>query len=150
MIPENFLIRPVVVAVENDDGERELLDFAVKEVGIPVHMMVFETGEEALEFLHGSAVSEFCKENRVALVLLDFNTPGMSGDLVVERLRNNPITRLLPVAIFSGSAREEDLRRAYQSGANAYLQKPVDFIEFSEVIQTTIRFWCGYNRALLN
>lgn len=141
---------PIVVAVEDNFGERELLGLAVADASFAVELKVFESGKEALEYLHEEAISDSGRANRIALVLLDFNAAGLSGDKVVERLRADPKTRLVPVAILSGSAREADLRRAYEVGANAYLQKPVDFIEFTLLIRATIEFWCSNNRALLN
>jgi len=146
-----MISRPFVVAVENDAGERELLEMAMADVDLPVRFRIFESGEEALRFFEGhdeGGVDEIIVSG-VALVLLDLNTPGLSGDQVVERLRANPSTSLIPVAILSGSARERDIRNAYSKGANAYLQKPVDFNQFSKLIVSTIEFWVGANRRLL-
>lgn len=134
-----------VVAVENDQGERELLQMAVEAAPLAVDLQLFEGGEEALAFLHGSAGDV---RREVVLVILDFNTPAMNGDQMVARLRAHAKTRLTPVIILSGSARDSDLRSAYEKGANAYLQKPVDFIEFSQLIATTLQFWCACNKPL--
>ena len=134
-----------VVAVENDSGERELLQMAVDSAPVAVDLKLFESGEDALQFLHDDASDPL---RMVALVILDFNTPAMSGDHMVERLRAHVKTRLTPVVMLSGSAREADLRSAYEKGANGYLQKPVDFLEFSQLIATTLQFWCVCNRAL--
>jgi two-component system, response regulator len=134
-----------VVAVENDSGERELLQMAVDSAPVAVNLKVFEGGEEALRFLHDDTSDPL---RMVALVILDFNTPAMSGDHMVERLRAHVKTRLTPVVMLSGSAREADLRSAYEKGANGYLQKPVDFLEFSQLIATTLQFWCVCNRPL--
>jgi len=134
-----------VVAVENDSGERELLQMAVDSAPVAVDLKVFESGEDALQFLHDDAADPL---RMVALVILDFNTPAMSGDHMVERLRAHVKTRLTPVVMLSGSAREADLRSAYEKGANGYLQKPVDFLEFSQLIATTLQFWCVCNRPL--
>ena len=118
---------------------------AVDSAPVAVDLKIFESGEEALQFLHDDASDPL---RMVALVILDFNTPAMSGDHMVERLRAHVKTRLTPVVMLSGSAREADLRSAYEKGANGYLQKPVDFLEFSQLIATTLQFWCVCNRPL--
>ena len=134
-----------VVAVENDQGERELLQMAVDSAPVEVDLKVFESGEEALHFLHDDAADPL---QQVVLVILDFNTPAMSGDQMVERLRAHLKTRYIPVIILSGSARESDRRSAYEKGANAYLQKPVDFLDFTKLMSNTLQFWCVCNRPI--
>src|SRR6185437_13458670 len=105
-------------------------------------------GEEALDFL-------FCRnrfEHRNGapapkLILLDLKLPKVTGLEVLHQIRCNPATRNLPVVVLTSSRQEEDLVRSYQLGVNSYIQKPVDFEDFSAVIKELGYYWLLVNRV---
>ena len=129
-----------IVLVE-DNADDELLTLrALKKNNIANHVTVARDGAEAIEVLLGP--------NRVeaALVLLDLRLPKMHGLEVLERLRADPRTRLLPVVVLTSSAEEPDLRQAYSLGANSYVRKPVDFVEFMNTAAHLGMYWLLINR----
>ena len=75
------------------------------------------------------------------LVLLDLNLPRISGDEVLKRLRGREIIRRLPVFVFSTSNDERDVRRCRELGADDYVRKPVDFVQFAEEVTRLARRW---------
>jgi DNA-binding response OmpR family regulator len=81
------------------------------------------------------------------VVLLDLNLPKVDGHEVLRRLRADERTKLLPVVILTASKEEEDIVRGYQLGANAYVRKPVEFVEFAEAAKTLGLFWLLLNET---
>lgn len=100
-----------------------------------------QCGEDALALLHAG-------RNAGAtpwpdLVLLDINMPRMTGFDVLEAIRRHPETRHLPVVMFTTSDHPGDIQRAYASGANSYLCKPLDRDELSQLMSRFLDYWSG-------
>jgi two-component system response regulator len=76
------------------------------------------------------------------------NLPKVHGLEVLRCLRANPLTKMLPVVIFTSSIEERDVAAAYQLGANSYIQKSIDFDEFSESIRRVSQYWGVLNTFL--
>jgi CheY-like chemotaxis protein len=75
------------------------------------------------------------------LVLLDLNLPKIDGLEVLRRIRADERTKLLPVVILTSSGEEQDIVQGYGLGANAYVRKPVDFIQFANAVLQLGLFW---------
>ncbi len=84
------------------------------------------------------------------LILLDINLPRKSGLEVLTELREEPRTQLIPVVMLTSSNREEDQITAYNSGANSYVCKPLDFNRFVEVTEQLVSYWTKTNMAPSN
>lgn len=82
-----------------------------------------------------------------ALILLDINLHGESGLDLLEELRSQPLTAHLPVVVLSSSLEHCDIERAYRSGVNAYLQKPMEFAELSRLLAEIASFWGQRNKT---
>jgi CheY-like chemotaxis protein len=134
-----------IIAVEDDPGDQTLLRMAFDQCNFIHELRVFNTGEEALRHLEAAALANSVETAPVALVLVDFNMPGLKGDEVIALMRANQRLRAIPAVMLSGSARESDITMAYEKGANAYLRKSLDFEEFTDVIRETVTFWADYN-----
>jgi CheY-like chemotaxis protein len=117
---------------------------ALKKGNIQVEVAVARDGVEALEYLLGSG-SAATSRAQPQLVLLDLKLPRLDGLEVLRRLRADERTRLLPVVILTSSAEEQDLIRGYGFGANSYVRKPVDFIQFSEAVRQLGLYWLVLN-----
>jgi len=79
------------------------------------------------------------------LVLLDINLPKLSGFDVLKRMRAEPNTQLLPVVMFTSSDEEDDRLRAYSSGANSFVSKPLEFAEFIASAGVLGTYWLSTN-----
>ena len=137
--------RRAIIAVEDDPGDQTLLRMAFDQCKFDHELRVFNTGEDALAHLMAASRPNSTEAAPVALVLVDFNMPGLKGDEVIALMRANQHLRAIPAVMLSGSARESDISTAYDKGANAYLRKSLDFVEFTDVIRETITFWADYN-----
>jgi two-component system, response regulator len=108
---------------------------------IPNIIEVVRDGAEALETL-------FAEGKRMPdLVLLDLKLPKVSGLEVLQRIRNHPATRTLPVVILTSSDEERDIVESYNLGANSYIRKPVDFDQFIDAVRQLGLYWLVMNRA---
>lgn len=79
------------------------------------------------------------------VVLLDISLPRLSGLEVLERLREDPRTELLPIVILTSSDETQDRLRSYKSGANSFVRKPVEFAEFAETVARLGVYWVATN-----
>jgi two-component system, response regulator len=105
-------------------------------------LVVARDGVEAIEYLFhpGRDASEM-----PGLVLLDLNMPRLNGLEVLKKMREAEETRFIPVVMLTSSDHPEDVRTAYEWGANSYLDKLSDGIPWYEGVQTVARYWLGMN-----
>jgi two-component system response regulator len=132
----------VILLVEDDQSLAELSKLGLLEAEFTNEVVLARDGEEAVEYLlaEGREAQEM-----PCLVLLDLHMPRMDGFGVLRRLRSEERTRLVPVVMLSSSDHPEDVRTAYEEGANAYLEKVPERVPWPEQIQTVARFWLGLN-----
>jgi two-component system, response regulator len=110
--------------------------------------VVARDGVEALDWLLGRGPHASRDVNDLPqLVLLDLKLPKVDGHGVLRAVRADPRTRRLPVVILTSSKEERDVLESYESGANAYVCKPVDFTEFATAVQQLGLFWLTVNEG---
>ena len=82
--------------------------------------------------------------------ILGKKLPKVDGIEVLKQLKNDPRTKTIPVVIMTSSKEERDLVNSYQLGVNSYLQKPVDFEEFRNIVKQLGLYWLVVNQAAPN
>jgi two-component system response regulator len=127
-----------LVLVEDNPDDEELAVLALKRADVDCVIDVAHDGEEAVALLFDGA-------GPPSLVLLDLKVPKLDGFQILERIRQHPTTRTVPVVILSSSDVREDIVRAYELGANAYVKKPVEFTRYTEVVNCLGKFWLDLN-----
>jgi two-component system response regulator len=135
-----------ILLVEDNPDDVALTLRALKSNNITNDVIVAQDGVQALDYLFGSG-DKPASEVLPAVVLLDLKLPKVSGLEVLERIRNDDRTHLLPVVILTSSDEEQDLVRGYKLGANSYVRKPVDFVEFTQAAKQLGLYWLLMNRA---
>src|ERR1043165_2995393 len=136
----------LILLVEDNASDEKLALLAFKRSGVPCEIAVARDGADALDYLFVTGkYQDRDVTARPVVVLLDLKLPRISGLDVLRQIRAKPETRLLPVVVLTAPREDEDLTRAYSLGANAYLRKPVDFVEFSEAAKTLAAFWLQFN-----
>lgn len=136
-----------ILLVEDNPADAELTLHALRRTNFANHILHLQDGAEALEFLflRGAYI------NRPAvlrpwLVLLDLKLPKVDGLQVLKEVKNNPATKAIPIILLTSSNEERDLAASYQLGANSYIQKPVNFTEFQEVVRQLGMYWLRLNK----
>jgi chemotaxis family two-component system response regulator Rcp1 len=128
-----------ILLVEDNEADIRLTREALSEVKLLNELHVARDGEEALAFL--SREGRYARVPRPDLVLLDLNLPRKDGREVLAEMKAHPDLRTIPVVILTTSRAEEDVVRTYRLHANAYVQKPVDFEAFIQVVKAIEDFW---------
>jgi CheY-like chemotaxis protein len=133
--------------VEDEESDVVLLQHVLAKTGIHNRLQTVKDGKEAKDYLAGNApFDERGLHPLPGLVLLDLNLPYWSGFEVLEWIRQEPQLRRLPVVIFTSSSRPDDIARAYDAGANAYLVKPNALADLSTLALALRDFWLIHNR----
>lgn len=133
--------KPILLVEDNADDVALTLR-SVKKARIANEIVVARDGEAALELLFGETPL------RPGLVLLDLKLPRIDGFEVLKRLRADERTRLLPVVILTSSREDTDIVSGYSLGANSYVRKPVDFVQFTEAVQKLGLYWLVLNEPV--
>ena len=140
-----------ILLVEDDENQVLLAMRALRKHGIVKEVdevVVAGDGEEALDFIFGTgSYAGRDKSVMPEFVLLDVKLPKMDGLQVLERLRDDERTELLPVILFSSSREHEDVVAGYRLGANSYVAKPANFEKFSEAMQYLGWYWLSFNES---
>jgi two-component system, chemotaxis family, response regulator Rcp1 len=128
-----------VLLVEDNKDDVELTLEALKDSRVRMEVNVVSDGRSAMTFLRGEG--EYSHKPRPDLILLDLNLPLMDGREVLEEIRKDPNLTDIPVVVLTTSEDEGDILKAYQLHANCYISKPVDFLQFTEIIKQIEGFW---------
>ncbi len=139
--------RPILLVDDNADDELLTLD-ALRASRVSHQVIVARDGQEAIEWLFGhGAHAGRDTEVMPQLILLDLKLPKMNGLEVLSNVRRDDRTRNVPTVILSSSTRREDIDSSYTRGANSYVQKAVNFEEYSEAMQCLCRYWLDHNQV---
>lgn len=136
----------MILLVEDNPDDEELTIRALRQAKIANEIVVARDGSEALDFMFGKGKYERRDPGRMpAVVLLDLKLPKLSGLDVLQRLRADARSKLIPVVVLTSSSEEEDMLRSYQSGANSYVRKPVEFGSFANAVSQLGLYWVLLN-----
>lgn len=142
MVPD---LRPItakpvtILLAEDNPGDVRLVQEALREAKVINRLTVASDGVEVLEALR--CQGKFAHLPRPDILLLDLNLPRKDGRAVLAEVKADPQLMRLPVVIMTSSAAEEDIVRAYDLHANAYVTKPLEFDRFIEVVHAIESFW---------
>jgi two-component system response regulator len=135
----------VILLVEDNPDDEELTRLAFEESKILNRLEVVRDGAEALDYLFATGTWADRSGGNPGLVLLDLKLPKIGGLEVLQRLRNDPRTKRIPVVILTSSVEERDVVSGYDLGCNSYIRKPVDFTQFTEAVQQLGLYWLVLN-----
>jgi CheY-like chemotaxis protein len=132
----------IVLVVEDDESHYELIERSVRslekaETRYDLHWV--QDGAEALDFLFRKG--KYKDAPRPNLVLLDLNLPKVKGQTVLDRIKEDEKLRKIPVVVLTVSTSDEEMARAYDSGAAGFLNKPASRDDFDRLLNTVWDYW---------
>jgi two-component system response regulator len=136
-----------ILLVEDNPNDVKLTLHAFKTANLANPIYVARDGVEALEFIFGNGDAAGRDTKTPKLVLLDLKLPRLDGHEVLKRIKNDPRTSGIPVVVLTSSSEERDVMATYQTGANSYIVKPVDFEQFTEAVRDIGKYWLTINHA---
>ncbi|HAL37541.1 MAG TPA: two-component system response regulator [Polaromonas sp.] len=139
----------LILVVEDNPDHLELAVLTLEEHGVSAEIVVARDGAEALDFLFGQGRHAGRDTHKQpTFILLDLKLPKLSGLDVLRRVRSNPLSALVPVVMLTSSSERSDMVACYQSGANSFVCKPVDFGEFTQKINRLQAYWLDVNESV--
>jgi len=123
-----------ILFVEDEADDVEVTMQALNRANITNRIHIVRDGAAALDFLF--CTGEYARRERNSrpqMILLDLYLPKISGLEVLRRIKADPRTRQIPVVVLTGSNSARDIAASKRLGAEAYIAKPVDFHNLSEV-----------------
>lgn len=136
-----------ILIVEDNPHDAEMALRALKENKLTNKVLVVHDGEEALDFVFArGAFADQPKTSRPKIILLDLKLPKVDGLEVLEEIKSNPVTKVIPVIMLTSSKEESDLVKSYELGVNSYIVKPVDFDKFVDAIRELGFYWLLLNQ----
>jgi two-component system, response regulator len=140
------MLSQAIMLVEDNPDDEALTLRALRRNNILNEIVVMRDGVEAIEYLLGNGLDDSHLSRALPqLILLDLKLPKVDGLEVLRSIRTHERTRLLPIVILTSSKEDQDLLAGYSLGANSYVIKPVDFVQFSEAIRQLGLYWLVLN-----
>ena len=132
--------RPIgILLVEDNPGDVRLTREALKEGKVRNNLSVADDGVKAIDFLYRRG--PYAQAPRPDLILLDLNLPRKDGRQVLAEIKTDAALRAIPVVVLTTSQADEDVVKAYDLHVNCYITKPIDLLQFLNVVKAIEDFW---------
>ena len=137
-----------ILLVEDNPDDVELALLALRRNNLANQIHVARDGAEALDFLFcRGAFCERTFEQPPRVVFLDLKLPKIDGMEVLREVKSDPRTKTVPVVVMTSSREQRDMVEGYKLGVNSYIQKPIDFTQFREIVKNLGFYWLVINQA---
>jgi two-component system response regulator len=137
-----------ILVVEDSPDDQELIRMAFEDGRIVNEFVALNDGAQALDYLFGRGQYAGRDISDTPLViLLDLKLPKVNGLEVLQQLRADPRTDLIPVVMLTSSNEEQDILASYENGVNSYVRKPVEFHQFMEAVKQLKLYWLILNET---
>lgn len=137
-----------ILLIEDNQDDIILIQRAFNKIKLmdDFELIIKQDGSQALSYLFNHPTTLiFNQERSSTILLLDLKLPRMNGFEILQHIRSNEKTKLIPVIVFTSSKEDTDIIKAYEFGANSYIRKPIDSEKFTTVLEQIIRYWGEIN-----
>ncbi len=124
-----------ILLVEDDKVDSMTIKRALREIKVTNRLDVASNGEEALEFLRDG------KNEKPGIILLDLNMPKMNGIEFLKVVKQDEVLKTIPVVVLTTSKEDQDRVESFKLSVAGYMIKPVDYLQFVEVMKTINLYW---------
>jgi len=132
-----------ILIIEDNPDDGLLTMRALKKLNYK-NIRLVENGSQALDYLYNENIGDN-EHLPPDLILLDLNLPVIDGFTILKKIRSSKSTKHTPVIVLTSSGEDKDIRESYDLGANSYIRKPVDFIEFEKAAVLISEYWLTLN-----
>lgn len=136
-----------ILLVEDNPTDAELTMRALRKNNLANNLVWVKDGAQAIDFIFRKGEYAQRSNGHPRLILLDIKLPRVSGIEVLQRIKSDEHTKVIPVVMLTSSAEERDIIESYRLGVNSYLVKPVDFAQFISVVSEAGLYWAVMNKA---
>ena len=136
-----------ILLVEDSPEDLELTLRALRKANLTNRIEIARDGAEALDFIFCEGAYAGRKiEDGPKLILLDLKLPKVDGLEVLQRIKGDPRTQMIPVVVLTSSREQSDVVKSYRLGVNSYVVKPVNFEGFATAVQELGMYWLLLNQ----
>lgn len=128
-----------ILLIEDNEGDIYITTEALEEQKTISKISVARNGQEGIDFLQQAMDKDY--NSLPDLILLDINLPLKNGYDVLTYVKDNPVTRTIPVIILTTSSSESDILQSYSQHANCFITKPDEVEDFYRFIEGVVNFW---------
>lgn len=139
---------PPILYAEDNANDIELTLMAFRECNLQNRIDLVTDGLQVLDYLKYAGKYADRPLEKPVVILLDIKMPKMDGIQVLRRIKSDENLKTIPVVMLTSSSMEQDLVESYHLGVNAYVVKPVDFLEFMEAVRKIGSFWALVNKTI--
>jgi CheY-like chemotaxis protein len=137
--------RPITILMADDDeDDRDLTRDALEDTTFIDQMEFVVDGQDLIDYLKQAgpyASPQAADRPRPSIILLDLNMPRKDGREALAEIKADSDLRKIPVVVLTTSSDEQDVRRAYDLGANSYITKPVTGSKLHSVLTRLAEYW---------
>lgn len=126
--------RVTILLVEDDDGHARLVEKNLRRAGFNNQLHRFENGKQVIDYIFNNGPKEGSIDYSSMLMLLDLNMPIMGGVEVLEKIKSDESTKIMPVVILTTTDDHREVKKCYELGCNIYITKPVEYDKFTNAI----------------
>ncbi len=131
-----------ILLAEDRDRDVLITREALTEAQVPHHLTTVADGQEVLDYMRRQGVyADPQRSPRPDVILLDLNLPKVDGRDVLRTLKSDPALKHIPIVVLSTAHHSAEVMQVYRHGANAYIEKPIAYERFVEVIGLFGNFW---------
>ena len=133
-----------ILMIEDNPMDIDLTLRAFNKRNLNNSIEIARDGEAGLAYIERWDAGELLP----VVILLDLKLPKVDGLEVLRQIKNHPVYRTIPVVVLTTSSQDQDIKTAYELGANSYIIKPVDFEKFLEVAAQIELYWNVINKPV--
>lgn len=137
-----------ILLIDDNPDHIKIIIWALEQSEVKNKVSVIEDGKKAIAVLDSLDTTHTVLRRKPDIIFLDMNLPPMNGIDLLQHIKNHPVLKSIPVIMLSSSDRVEDVKKAYEYGANTYISKSKIFDEVAQAVNTVCVYWA--NVALLS
>jgi CheY-like chemotaxis protein len=126
-----------VLSIDDDEQHNQLLREAATADPRQLELRTVTSGEEGLHYLRESGA-------KPDIIFLDYNLQGRDGVSILAEIRADLKLKVIPVMMLSSAADVAHVRRAYETGVNAFFPKPATLTRYREFVALILTLWAGF------